>query len=49
LRGAQGVQGGRVNQLRENGNGNENEVPFSDDDYDDIFMELQDSQDMDMS
>lgn len=35
---------GRVDQLR----GNE-EVPFSDDDYDDIFMGLQESQDMDMS
>lgn len=36
---------GRVDQLR-----NQNDVPFSDDDYDDIFMGLQEqSQDMDMS
>lgn len=36
---------GRVDQLR-----NGNDVPFSDDDYDDIFMGLQEqSQDMDMS
>lgn len=37
---------GRVEQLRGNGP----DVPFSDDDYDDIFMGLQEqSQDMDMS
>lgn len=39
---------GRVGQLR----GNEQDVPFSDDDYDDIFMGLQEqeqAQDMDMS
>ncbi|CAG8178593.1 unnamed protein product [Penicillium salamii] len=40
---------GRVDQLRGNGSGND--VPYSDDDdYDDIFMRLQEqSQDMDMS
>lgn len=39
---------GRIGQLR----GNEHDVPFSDDDYDDIFMGLQEqehAQDMDMS
>ncbi|CAG8040372.1 unnamed protein product [Penicillium olsonii] len=41
----QGYAHGRVDQLRGN-----DEVPFSDDDYDDIFMRLQEqSQDMDMS
>jgi hypothetical protein len=39
---------GSVERLRATGTGNE--VPFSDDDYDDIFMGLQEqSQDMDMS